>query len=488
MAGIFISYRREDSSGQSGRLYDRLCERFGPARVFRDVNTIEPGDNFLEAVRSRVGIASVTLVVIGKVWLTVKDDEGRPRLTNPSDMVLLETAIALEKKIPVIPVLVDGASMPKPEELPESIRNLAWMNALSLSEDTFDYEFGLLCERIEKVMERQGPLRVFLRRKRLLAALVLCLAAGAGFHAVQTKQQAATLMTLDTVKSLSANGDYRGAWSVLDEKEAGGRKEELRAAREDVAMEWLRNIRASDGETFTKIVQNIQPVLVHGMEVSHGARKSDLAAHLGWLWFLRWRDGARDVDPATYYRQALAEDPGNPYANAMLGHWALWNGGEEKLDEARKYFAAALASGRERAFVRQMQLAALRNINRNSSWREYIRVLNEMRKGGESIAPGDALPLVGELWFTLRDERRKAAYVAAAPPEEQAATVQALSASLKDLPAYKREMLDVWRGLLLEQAGRRDQALEIFRGVQARKSSDGRVAEAADAGVKRLAR
>ncbi len=488
MAGIFISYRREDSSGQSGRLYDRLCERFGHDRVFRDVNTIEPGENFLDAVRSRVGSASVTLVVIGKLWLAVKDEQGRPRLANPSDLVLLETAIALEKKISVIPVLVDGAAMPKPEELPESIRNLAWMNALSLSEDTFDYEFGLLCQRIEKVMERQSPLRVLFRRKWQLALVALCLAAGVGFYAVRAKQHAGTLRTLDTVKSLSANGDYRGAWNVLDEKEAGRKSEELRAAREDVAMEWLRNIRASDGETFTKIVQNIQPVLVHGMEVSHGARKADLAAHMGWLWFLRWRDGARDVEPATYYRQALAENPGNPFANAMLGHWVLWNGRSEKLDEARRYFTAALASGRERVYVRQMQLAALRNINRNSSWQEYLRVLNDMRKNGESIGHGDALPLVGELWFTLRDEKRKAAYVSAVPPEEQAATVQALSASLTDLPAYKRDLLDVWSGLLEEEAGRRDQALEIFRSVQTRKSNDGRVAEAADAGVKRLAR
>ena len=92
---------------------------------------------------------------------------------------------------------------------------------------------------------------------------------------------------------------------------------------------------------------------------ARGPRKADLLAHLGWADFLRWREGQRQLDPADRYRQALAVDPSNVYAHAMLGHWLLWS--SDSVVDANRHFDAALQSGRERPFVRRLQLAGLGN-------------------------------------------------------------------------------------------------------------------------------
>ncbi len=108
---IFIKYRREDSRGDAGRLFDRLKARFS-GQVFMDVSTIESGVDFGEAIERAVGSCVACVVVIGKHWLI--DETGRRRLDKPEDFVRLEIATALKRNIRVIPVLVSGATMPSP--------------------------------------------------------------------------------------------------------------------------------------------------------------------------------------------------------------------------------------------------------------------------------------------------------------------------------------------------------------------------------------
>ena len=88
--GIFVSYRRQDSSHLAGRLYDRLADRFGKSQVFMDVDTIEPGVNFAEEVNRAVATCTVLLAVVGPNWLTVTDEYGCRRLDDPDDYVRLE--------------------------------------------------------------------------------------------------------------------------------------------------------------------------------------------------------------------------------------------------------------------------------------------------------------------------------------------------------------------------------------------------------------
>jgi carbon monoxide dehydrogenase subunit G len=137
-AGIFINYRREDAPYPAAWLYERLASHFGHGQVFKDVDTIQLGDDFVEKITEAVGACEVLLAVIGSRWLTVTDGKGRRRLDDPSDFVRLEIEAALERGVRVIPVLVDGASMPSPAELPTGLERLTRRQALVLSPERFD--------------------------------------------------------------------------------------------------------------------------------------------------------------------------------------------------------------------------------------------------------------------------------------------------------------------------------------------------------------
>jgi hypothetical protein len=108
---IFISYRREDSAAWSGRLSDRLKSRFPSNQIFMDVDTLDPGVDFVEAVEEVVGACDVLIAVIGSRWLTSSDRRGRRRLDIAEDLVRLEIATALKRSIRVVPVLVEGATI-----------------------------------------------------------------------------------------------------------------------------------------------------------------------------------------------------------------------------------------------------------------------------------------------------------------------------------------------------------------------------------------
>ncbi len=143
MSATFISYRRNDSAGHTGRLYDHLCESLGEGNVFRDIDTIKPGSDFVDAVQDGIKHCSTLVVVIGNHWLTAEDESGR-RLDHPLDYVRLEISSALKQGIQVLPVLVEGARMPDPTDLPEDIAPLARRQALQLSDDRWDYDVSRL--------------------------------------------------------------------------------------------------------------------------------------------------------------------------------------------------------------------------------------------------------------------------------------------------------------------------------------------------------
>jgi hypothetical protein len=134
VAKIFISYRRDDSGGWAGRLYDRLSQHFGRDNVFMDIDTIEPGLDFVEVIGQAVGSCDALIALIGKQWLTLTDDAGRRRLDDPEDFVRLEIAAALARNIRVIPALVQGARMPRSPDLPDVLRMLARRNAHEISD------------------------------------------------------------------------------------------------------------------------------------------------------------------------------------------------------------------------------------------------------------------------------------------------------------------------------------------------------------------
>ncbi len=143
--GVFIGYRRDDTQGSAGRLYDRLAEHYGPGRVFRDVDSLQPGADFAEKVQEAIDNSGATLIVIGRDWESMTDESGRRRLENTNDYVRIEveTALAQDDHL-LIPVLVDGATVPRTERLPTSIQPLCSLNAFEIRDGRFDNDVEAL--------------------------------------------------------------------------------------------------------------------------------------------------------------------------------------------------------------------------------------------------------------------------------------------------------------------------------------------------------
>ena len=149
---VFISYRREETAYAAAWLFNRLVDHFGKDQIFKDVDSIELGDDFVEVISDAVGSCDVLLALIGDRWLTTADDGGSRRLDNPDDFVRLEIEAALARKVRVVPILVAGAAMPRPDELPPTLVPLVRRQALELSPTRFDSDTARLVRALEKTL------------------------------------------------------------------------------------------------------------------------------------------------------------------------------------------------------------------------------------------------------------------------------------------------------------------------------------------------
>ena len=154
---VFISYRREETAGHAGRLYDVMSSRFGDANVFMDVD-IAPGVDFVNRITQAVGACHVLLVMIGPRWTSIGGGAHMARLAEPGDFVRLEVEEGLRRAdVTVIPVLVGGARMPEPAELPPPLRSLSRRNALELSDTRWRYDVDRLLAALERLLAGTPP-------------------------------------------------------------------------------------------------------------------------------------------------------------------------------------------------------------------------------------------------------------------------------------------------------------------------------------------
>jgi tetratricopeptide (TPR) repeat protein len=179
MRNIFVSYRRKDSSDVTGRIFDHLKTAFGEEHLFKDVDSIPLGTDFREAINAAVQGCDVLLAVIGDDWIDAKEQAGARRIDNPEDYVHLEIKSALDRNIPVIPVLVEGAAVPRQEDLPEPLRRLAFRNAIFVRPDPdFRNDMERLCRDLSTFLKVPDPARrkESLSRRRWLIAMAALLA------------------------------------------------------------------------------------------------------------------------------------------------------------------------------------------------------------------------------------------------------------------------------------------------------------------------
>lgn len=156
MIKIVISYRRDDTEAITGRIYDRLCDRYGADSVFIDIDSIPPGVNFREFITKTMQDAGVLLAVMGTQWAG-RTKNNKARIHSPSDFVRIEVEKAFEFGIPVIPVLVNGSTMLDASELPESLANLAFQNAIVVSSGL---DFRQHADRLTRAIDRIASTRI----------------------------------------------------------------------------------------------------------------------------------------------------------------------------------------------------------------------------------------------------------------------------------------------------------------------------------------
>ncbi len=152
---LFVAYRRADAPGHAGRIGERLINYFGPGQVFKDVESLPLGVDFVDFIREKLRRAFVMVVVIGPNWL-------QERLNDPSDLHREEIRTALDRGIHIVPALVHGATMPKQEHLPEDIQRLVRLNAVEITDTRWDYDVGRLVASVEQALAKSPRRQKFL--------------------------------------------------------------------------------------------------------------------------------------------------------------------------------------------------------------------------------------------------------------------------------------------------------------------------------------
>lgn len=444
---LFISYP-SDQQDLAERL--RLALEAEEHEVFTDRSELKEGEPYHEALREAIESADALIFLV------------TPRSIAPGSYALTELDIAQRRwRSPagrVLPVL----AAPTPiEDIPPYLR------AVTLLQPKGD----LVADTVAAVDRLRGrlPLRGWLGA---LGALLLAAAAALyGYQQAQDKraqekarleQQAAELTA---ASQLCENGNPAVAWKQLESIVAARPGDDaVRTAREDCAMRWLREARAvGDKETFSALVEPLQPVLAQGLAGARGQRRADLQAHLGWAAFLRSRDGVAAGDPAALYQAALADDAGNVYAHAMWAHLLVWQGA--KLDETvRAHFEAAAQGTRERPWLRRMQFAVA--LLRGELNGYALEVLNQMRASGEQPDPSQR----DLAWRRLVDggllapEAEREHLLGFLNPADALATFEWLYPEEQTV-ADRKPLHSFAHALLRARAGQQDAALAAMEGL-----------------------
>ena len=229
------------------------------------------------------------------------------------------------------------------------------------------------------------------------------------------------------------------------------------------AMLWLENARANETQSFLDIVNQTLPVLDRALANAKGSAAADIVAHIALANFLRFRSGAGQgagVDQSL--QQALAIDKNNPYANAILGLWTLWQHGS--VDAANADFAAGLASGRKRDYVRDLQVVALSDTNSDAGDKALLQIANDMRKNGEALSKARrAQALQRVTGFRVTDHARLVTVLSVLPPQEMLATYDWLNDGDNNQSDDKWAYRPFIEANLDEMSGQRAQALEIYQ-------------------------
>jgi hypothetical protein len=168
MGKIFISYRRSDSADATGRIYDRLIRHFSRSQIFKDVDNIPAATNYKSVIMDSMRASNILLLIIGRDWVSSKDEKGNTRLLLPEDPIRFEIEHAISQGLTIFPVLVENAKMPEKDDLPESIQSISFQNAVPVRPDPdFDNDIKKLVEALDEIQSSKSVLKLHRFKKYL---------------------------------------------------------------------------------------------------------------------------------------------------------------------------------------------------------------------------------------------------------------------------------------------------------------------------------
>jgi hypothetical protein len=473
---IFLSYSSPQSDAAT-RI--ELSLKGEGHSVFRDRSALPPGESFDARIRAAIEESDLLIFLISRESVSA----GRYTLT--------ELKFAEEKwghpAGHVLPVLTE--QLPK-ETIPQFLRAVTMLQPK-----------GDLAAEVAAAVDRMTqPWWRWFMKPFGLALLVLVgllvfggIWQGFSWYSERRAQTREVTVLLKQSQVQADSGNYASAWNLLEKAGAiHAASAEVIDAQERLAMEWLDNARGSQLTGSLKdIADKVSPVLSRGAVAEKGARSADLAAHMGWADFLRLRQGVAGLDPIQHYRRASEIDPDNVFAHMMWGFEILRKRGS--LGDANRHFAIALQSKREREYVRHMQISALLWSNDPELESEAIRVVNEMRSGGETMPRGtaessDTWRLWNIYYLRLISGHDKPQFLSALSPADHLATFRWLYAE-DQLPKDKYPLYLYILAQLQELNGDRADALASYRRVRSELGSNpSRLVDGANAAIARLSK
>lgn len=462
-----------------------------------DVEDIRPGQNFAEAIDHTLAQCSTVLVVVGPRWFDILQQRAAK---NEEDYVVHEISSALARKANVVPVFVGGATAAALSVLPPALADLSFHQAVELHDNSFKDDCTRLAVSLK--LSRTGPLPAPLLWSAAAAvatiAILLALGVGIGPWRASRERSAHVAQLLKTAATQSSQADHESAFDTY--QQILGLEPTSRAALDgqvDAAMRWVEgfHVLVGEGQKAEDLagppLARLKTVFEAGLARTsgHDARAADILAHLGWTHWLNQKIAFKEFDGAErFFRQSLAIDSSNVFANAMLGNWLLQTRGDRAA--AMRHFQAAVSTGKERPLVRQMQLGGLLYNDEPGMHAEFARALNEMRTNGEPLEPG-IKGRAGYLYdVTVGEGTEFRDVLTAVPPDESWKTYLWLA---PEAPAdrgqqYRRDFV---HASLAEFSGDRIVAASEFKTLLPKLKAEGmsyRMTGYAEAAVARLSR
>jgi tetratricopeptide (TPR) repeat protein len=462
-----------------------------------DVEDIHPGQNFAEAIDRTLTECATVLVVIGPRWLSILQQRAAQ---EAGDYVVHEITAALAHKANVVPVFVGGATAAVLTGLPAVLADLSFLQAVELHDNSFKDD----CDRLAASLKlaRRSSMRTtffwFAAAMAFAIGLFLAARAGIGPWRASHERQARIAQLLETAATQSNQTEYESAFDSY--QQILGLDPLNQAALDgqvDAAMSWLENfhVLVGEGQKAEDLagppLARLKTVLEAGLgrTSARDARAADILAHLGWAHWLNEKIAFKEFNGAEpVFRRSLAIDASNVFANAMIGNWLLQTHGDGPA--AIRHLQVALATGKQRPLVRTMQLGGLLHNDDPGMRAELVKVLNQMRSGGEPLEPGtrsraryvyDAAASQGQEFGDVLN---------AVPSDENWKTYLWLSPQ-GPADAVERCRQDFVHASLAEVSGNRAAALSEFKALLPKLKGQGmsyRLIDYAVAAVARLSR